>query len=166
MSTHARIYLELKQEDKGRTIKFDRNKLPYGKECDKCFKYEPKELTIPEDMNFISVYVHFDGYYNGVGKTLLKNFKDYDTILNLMCLGEISALESDYGLCGDNQYPKAVKAYNAMYGEERVVRFTKDYTPDELYNYVFTKENKWLSFHLLTSRKWVNLKGKVGKSND
>lgn len=41
------------------------------------------------------VYCHFDGYLSGVGVELFENYTDFDSVKELVELGDMSALGSD-----------------------------------------------------------------------
>ena len=49
-----------------------------------------------EDKSIRVVYCHSDGYISGVGKTLLKNYKNYDDVLKLINYGGISSLADNF----------------------------------------------------------------------
>ena len=93
MSTRSNIYLKLKDESKGQTIKFDFSKLPtaHGEQHAK-LEFPIKDVTIPKNAEYIGVYHHWDGYITGVGETLLESYTDYDTILNMLIMGDISTI--------------------------------------------------------------------------
>lgn len=93
MSTRSNIYLKLKDESKGQTIKFDFSKLPTknGEHHDP-LEFPIKDVKIPKNAKYMRIYHHWDGYLSGVGKTLLKTYKDYETILNLLVMGDISTI--------------------------------------------------------------------------
>lgn len=93
MSTRSNIYLKLKDESKGQTIKFDFSKLPtaHGEQHAE-LEFPIKDVTIPQDAEYIGIYHHWDGYITGVGQTLLESYTDYDTILNLLIMGDISTI--------------------------------------------------------------------------
>jgi hypothetical protein len=93
MSTRSNIYLKLKDESKGQTIQFDFSKLPtaHGEQHAE-LKFPIKDVTIPQDAEYIGVYHHWDGYITGVGQTLLESYTDYDTILNMLIMGDISTI--------------------------------------------------------------------------
>lgn len=44
------------------------------------------------DGTITAIYCHFDGYVNGVGKTLYEYYNDIDKVKELIALGDISAL--------------------------------------------------------------------------
>lgn len=93
MSTRSNIYLKLKNESKGQTIQFDFSKLPtaHGEQHAK-LEFPIKDVTIPQDAEYIGIYHHWDGYITGVGDTLLESYTDYDTILNMLIMGDISTI--------------------------------------------------------------------------
>jgi hypothetical protein len=93
MSTRSNIYLKLKDESKGQTIQFDFSKLPtaHGEQHAE-LEFPIKDVTIPQDAEYIGVYHHWDGYITGVGQTLLESYTDYDTILNMLIMGDISTI--------------------------------------------------------------------------
>ena len=93
MSTRSNIYLKLKDESKGQTIKFDFSKLPtaHGEQHAE-LEFPIKDVTIPKDAEYIGIYHHWDGYITGVGDTLLESYTDYDTILNMLIMGDISSI--------------------------------------------------------------------------
>lgn len=133
MSTRSNIYLKLNNESKGQTIKLDKTKLPSPLVND---VFETPDLTIPQDANFIGVYHHWDGYVTGVGKTLFENYKDYETILNLLVLGDFSTINGD------------ITAYHAWRNENTPPKFYTDKTLSakkavrEEYAYLFDGK-KW-----------------------
>ena len=50
-----------------------------------------------QDGSVDQVYCHFDGYLEGVGKTLLEHYTDPDKVKALMNLGDISILGEEIG---------------------------------------------------------------------
>lgn len=131
------IFIKVKKEDKGRIINFDKNKLPvklndwgFGKTRSKC-----KPTTI--ENNYLGVYCHWDGDPTGVGETLLKNYSDYESIVNLIAGGDCS--------CIDRQ---KVRHYANRKGEKwkfikpRQIKKIGDIDGWVSYMYVF-KDGKW-----------------------
>ena len=48
-----------------------------------------------KDGRIESIYCHWDGYPEGVGKVLLNNYKDEDKVKKLLKLGDMSSLGSE-----------------------------------------------------------------------
>lgn len=144
MSTRSNIYLKLKSETKGKTLKFDFDKLPreHGEQHEE-LEFPIKDVTIPQDAEYIGVYHHWDGYITGVGQTLLESYTDYDTILNMLIMGDISTINggvtSYQGWRNDNYpariiTPKTKTSHWVRYKEPKIV--TSQYgTKEEVYGH-------------------------------
>ena len=52
---------------------------------------------IEYDNSITGIYCHFDGYYEGVGQTLLEHYNDVEKVEDLLDLGDLSALGSEIG---------------------------------------------------------------------
>ena len=48
-----------------------------------------------EDDKYLMVYCHHDGYINGVGRKLIYYYTDYEKVLALVRLGDLSSLGND-----------------------------------------------------------------------
>ena len=48
-----------------------------------------------DDDSVHSIYVHHDGYPQGVGSTLVQHYRDEPRIRELMALGDLSVLRSE-----------------------------------------------------------------------
>lgn len=53
---------------------------------------------------FTSIYVHWDGYPDGVGATLLESYTDEDKIRKLIALGDMSSLQHTVEACANEAY--------------------------------------------------------------
>jgi hypothetical protein len=74
-------------------MKFDETKLPKNVTCDNEFLNMVEEVTLEKPV--LEIYHHWDGYPDGVGKTLIKKYNDYNTILNLLLGGDASSINGD-----------------------------------------------------------------------
>lgn len=79
-------------------MKFDESKLPKDVTCDDDFLDMVEEVTLEKPI--LEIYHHWDGYPEGLGKTLLKQYNDYNTILNLLLGGDASSINGD-NICQD-----------------------------------------------------------------
>lgn len=78
-----------------------------------------------EDGSFSSVYVHCNGYPDGVGAVLAAHYTDPDTIARLLALGDLSALQAEIGEQHpfserDGAYATWCTAYGRDRGEEGI----------------------------------------------
>lgn len=125
MSTHASITLILRDETKAQRILkstlCDSDGIPY-------------EIDLTEK-DRLSIYCHFDGYPSGVGKTLLESYQDYDSVLKLVCCGNLSYLDKFDVLIENDAFYTQREDWdrNQPRGKER----------NEEYNYVFGLDNRW-----------------------
>jgi hypothetical protein len=101
-----------------------------------------------------SIYCHWDGYPEGVGKTLMEHYQDRDKVEKLIKLGAISFLEASIEKPAGHTFDTPVKGHTVAYhrdrGEEKVPArvdagvadfFRKDF---EQYGYILTEEGEWL----------------------
>ena len=89
------------------------------------------------------VYCHCDGYIQGVGKTLVENYKNYDDAISLLQFGGISSL-------GNNL--KETSFYSRDWGRkddncteyQNEFQFMYDMTGSTMIEYIYLfKDNKW-----------------------
>lgn len=81
---------------------------------------------------YLSIYVHFDGYTRHLGKMLLKYFNNYEAILDLLKNGDCSCLNDD---------GTVVAYYSEPFNEGMHFRISAQPTEEE-YTYVYEDE-KW-----------------------
>jgi hypothetical protein len=95
MGTRSSVIIRVKPEDIGKTIKFDRKKLPVPLSSWNTEKVRSKCKPVTLEKNYVGVYCHWDGYPSGVGAAL-KVFADtYERALNLVLGGSISSIGED-----------------------------------------------------------------------
>ena len=189
MSTRSNIYLKLKDESKGKTIKFDITKLPQGTRGDG-IKYPIKDVKIPKRAKYMGIYHHWDGYISGgVGETLQTHYKDYDTILNLLMMGDISTINDGvecYQGWRNEDCPAVffgktmkIKRWDRKkndWKDSRVQMEDENGNPDpkkllrEEYAYLFDGEKWWVSYYRYDDEKddyiftgWCDLAEELAK---
>lgn len=145
MATRSNICLVLNKEDIGKVMKFDETKLPKGVTCDDEFLKNVEEVTLEKPV--LEIYHHWEGYPECLGKTLLKQYNDYNTILNLLLGGDASSINGD------------VCQYCAWRGEEwESVKPTQLDKPvlNEEYLYKF-EDGVWYFRDDYENEDWTNL---------
>ena len=116
MSTRGHIYLKLKDENKGQSVKFKITKLAGSYRKNKKFLNNPiPDLEIPTHAEYLRVFNHFDSYVNGgIGEDLLKNYDTYDKVLNLLAMWDLHSVnthdgtKSKYGCYGFVSTPRFI----------------------------------------------------------
>lgn len=140
MSTRSNIIIKVKPEDIGKTISFDKKKLPHPVELsdwDEGQKSDEFSEPVKIEKDYLCIYCHWDGYPSGIGAALLENFNDYDSVLNLIAGGSCSYVET-----------KSVKHYANRLGEEWKYLKPKQANQPEPYScwteyaYIF-EDGKW-----------------------
>lgn len=76
-------------------------------------------IAIKNDNTYTSVYCHFDGYPEGVGITLLENYKSKKKMDDLLALGNISSLSKSIKKPEGHTFDKPQKGYTVFYGRDR-----------------------------------------------
>ena len=133
MATRSTICLVLRKEDIGKELKFDESKLPKGKMYSN--EYIHKLESVKLEQPILEIYHHFDGYPDVVGETLVNEFNDYDSVLNLMLGGDASSINGEM-----------VEQYCAARGEEwehNKPQQTNVCMLKEEYVYKFDEDGKW-----------------------
>ena len=94
MATRSMIWVKINSEDFGKTMMTDTSKLPMLDFNYPCVEYT---IPIPKEGNelWLGIYCHWDGYPEGVGAKLLQSYNTYETILNLVLLGDCSSIVND-----------------------------------------------------------------------
>lgn len=88
-----------------------------------------------------SVYVHFDGYVAGVGKTLYESYQDADKIEQLINLGDMSSINSEIEKCE----PYTQRGEDLNIATDTLLSFKKYWAScGEEYVYLYT-DGKWMT---------------------
>lgn len=143
MSTTSSIIVKVRNSDKGKVMKFDETKVKVldwgGQTCeDQC-----ADVKIEKD--YIGIYCHWDGYVEGVGKSLKKGFNTYDKALNLVLGGDCSAIHGEDIIHYANRNYESWNAINPTQGDsvEEV-----DGQIDSEYVYLFDEDKEdWVVGH-------------------
>jgi hypothetical protein len=107
-----------------------------------------------QDGSVSSIYCHFDGYPEGVGATLNEHYSNRQKLNMLINLGDISILGENVSTMDEHSFnnPKegVTVAYHRDRGEElnpaRVDNLLEKFYVSEKYGYVYTLEEKWVTF--------------------
>ncbi len=95
-------------------------------------------ITIKTGGIYKTIYCHWDGYLDGVGKMLRENYRNKEAILELLNLGELSSLGHDTSGC---------VAYCRDRGEdmlEALKSLTYEECRKEEYNYLWVHGQWWV----------------------
>ena len=139
MATRSFIGVVVNPQDKGKAIEPSLELL--GKEIETTLEnQEFHTTTIDESTEVIRIYHHWDGYPDGVGRTLFEEFNSYEKAINLIAFGDASDINGTTAVF-----------YNSWReGEDWKHTKPRQYTSeqayedscDEDYAYLF-KDGKW-----------------------
>lgn len=150
MATRSNICLILNKEDIGKVVKFNATKLPKDVTYDNEFLNLVEEVTLEKPV--LEIYHHWDGYPENLGKTLLEQYNDYDTILNLLLGGDASTINNN-NVCQycawrgeDWEYVKPKQLDKPAFNEEYLYKFENGvwYFRDEYENEDWTNLREYL----------------------
>lgn len=134
MSTNSRIWVKIKPLDFGRKISTNEDLLKNKIVSNNYPGFT--EFQIPQnpinDILYLGIYCHSDGYIDGVGKELLEKFNTYDEALNLISLGDCSTIV------------EYLRPYKNLNNEEHKIDFQMGCLPELSrygYTYIFDEEN-------------------------
>ena len=160
MATRSYIRVILKEEDRNRDMKFVPNEKQSKDLADKPWGNETKEgcweTVNAGGKEALIIYHHWDGYIDGVGETLYKEYNNYDDALNLVLGGDVSTINDTY------------TPYAAREGEDwesvKTNAVDENHPCEEDYDYMF-KDGKWFVRSLYDSKceDWTPLSKFCGK---
>lgn len=106
MSTRGYIIVKVKDENKGKSLKFDKKMLGDGIELRDENKWDGKSFgELTDDIwkptkkvtgNYLAIYNQCDSYPTGAGQTLLTHFNSYEQALNLVAGGTTESVFGDH----------------------------------------------------------------------
>lgn len=114
--------------------------------------------TYNDDDTLTGIYCHFDGYPEGVGRTLLDHWTDPDKVTALMALGNLSTLGAELGMAhefDDRTHPDWCLAYGRDRGEKgqeaKTFADRNDfikYAHESWAEYVYILEQDWTGVYM------------------
>lgn len=128
MATNCFIWVKVNDSDKGKRKSLNKCLIELNEE-----KYKTPTTMIKKDTEYIGIYVHWDGYIDGVGEKLVLDYNDYKKALNLCLCGYCSTI-LDYVI--------SYKAWRNECWKYIKPRQEKELLELENYNYVF-KDGEW-----------------------
>lgn len=106
-------------------------------------------IQLKNQVSVNSIYIHWDGYPEGVGQYLLDNLTEYDNIVEYISNGDRSSVEQSYYEMREEVAPSDFH--------------TKDSFPNcgQEFEYLF-ENGEWLVRDLYGNDSWVSLKEVLG----
>lgn len=76
-------------------------------------------ITVKTKEGLKSIYVHWDGYENGTGKTLLKYYNSQELAEKAISLGDLSFLDKSMECPEGHCFNNRIDGYSIAYGRDR-----------------------------------------------
>lgn len=76
-------------------------------------------ITLKTEEGFKTIYGHWDGHLETMGKTLFESFNTQEKAESLLALGDLSALYSSIEKPEGHTFEKPEKGYSIFYGRDR-----------------------------------------------
>lgn len=124
MATRATIVLEIPEDRISKEYTFTDGNM---------FKYSTPSTTIPEGVKYVSIYNHFDGGVDSLGKDLVMLDGGFDKLMSrIICGGNCSYIGSPYKGNRDEEWQYTKPKFSCELPEVT-----------ESYQYVYKTDNKW-----------------------
>ncbi len=111
-----------------------------------------------------SVYVHFDGYISGVGKTLLSHWNSQELAEKITSIGDMSILGERINPIGEHSFDKPELGTCLLYGRDRGKTDSNPITYISLNDY-YISNNKEEYNYLFFDNCWHVMDGKSDREN-
>lgn len=115
------------------------------------------------DGTYKTIYCHWDGDIEGVGKKLVRYFYQQEKIESLMALGNISTLEERIDCPEGHSFENPVANCTVAYGRDRGGVNEEAKCNDEKYLYLLLHRNKQQYNYIWDGKEWKVIIGEKGK---
>lgn len=96
--------------------------------------------------DYSGIYCHWDGYPEGVGKTLELHYQSKEKIRKLINLGDLSSLHAEIEPTGHHSFMAAQEGVTVAYGRDRGERNVAKRTRKSLHELVEIAANMWCEY--------------------
>jgi len=111
---------------------------------------------VNQDKTITSIYCHWDGYPEYVGKILLYNYKTSNIVNELLKLGNLSQLCENMHPTESHTFEKPQSNVCVAYGRERGEKDQEAIVFDDLTEFEEDAKNSWVEYqYLFKNNKWT-----------
>ena len=111
---------------------------------------------VNSDKSISSIYVHWDGYPEYVGKLLLNHYNNHDIVNGLMNLGNLSILAENINPTGPHSFNKPQDGVCVAYGRDRGEKGQEVIVFEDLGEFEDSASNSWADYqYLFDNGKWT-----------
>ena len=110
---------------------------------------------VNEDKSISSIYCHWDGYPEYVGKLLLNHYTTSDIVNELLKLGNLSTLDKNVNPTDIHTFDKPQSGVCIAYGRERGEKDQEAIVFEDLGEFEDSARNSWADYqYLFDNGKW------------
>ena len=110
---------------------------------------------VNQDKSISSIYCHWDGYPEYVGKMLLYNYNNAGIVNELLKLGNLSQLAENVNPTETHTFDKPQKDVCVAYGRERGEKDQEAIVFEDLGEFEDSAKNSWADYqYLFDNGKW------------
>ena len=110
---------------------------------------------VNQDKSISSIYCHWDGYPEYVGKLLLNHYTTSDIVNELLNLGNLSNLDKNVNPTDIHTFDKPEEGVCVAYGRERGEKDQEAIVFEDLGEFEDSAKNSWADYqYLFEDGKW------------
>lgn len=110
---------------------------------------------VNEDKSITSIYCHWDGYPENVGRILLNHYNNVGIINELLTLGNLSQLCENIYFVGYHTFDKPEDGVCVFYGRDRGEKDQDSIVFEDLGEFEDSAKNSWSDYqYLFDNGKW------------
>ena len=110
---------------------------------------------VNQDKSISSIYCHWDGYPEYVGKLLLNHYTTSDIVNELLNLGNLSILAENVNPTGPHSFRNPERGVCVAYGRERGEKSQEAIVFEDLGEFEDSASNSWADYqYLFDNGKW------------
>ena len=110
---------------------------------------------VNQDKSISSIYCHWDGYPEYVGKLLLNHYTTSDIVNELLKLGNLSNLDKNVNPTETHTFDKPQDGVCVAYGRERGEKDQEAIVFEDLGEFEDSASNSWVDYqYLFDNGKW------------
>ena len=110
---------------------------------------------VNQDKSITSIYIHWDGYPEYVGKLLLNHYHNDDIVNGLMNLGNLSILAENVNPTDIHTFDKPQDGVCVAYGRDRGENGQEAIVFEDMGEFEDSTSNSWVDYqYLFDNGKW------------
>ncbi len=110
---------------------------------------------VNESGKVVSIYCHYDGYPEGVGKILMDHYNTLESVKELVAGGDASYIAGKCSKPEGHSYNTPVRGYTVYYGRDRGEKDVAKETHDTAKEFLTAAEDRGADYAYVFNGEWV-----------